>query len=70
MLPVELTSGFGLLVEQVRRDGETPRSERMNKADIAGRVAERMGLRRSVAGDAGDAVFEVTGQTRAKGEEG
>ena len=35
----------------------------MNKTELAGRVADRIGVSRSVAGDAVDAVFEAVGET-------
>jgi DNA-binding protein HU-beta len=41
----------------------------MNKVDIAEQVAERVGLSRSVAGAAVEAVFEVVREALAKGEE-
>ena len=41
----------------------------MNKTDLAGRVAERIGVSRSTAGDAVDAVFEAVGETLARGED-
>ena len=41
----------------------------MKKLDIAGRVADRTGLNRSVAGNAVDAVFEAMGEALANGEE-
>ena len=41
----------------------------MKKSDIAGRVADRIGLSQSVAGNAVDAVFEAVGEALAKGEE-
>ena len=34
----------------------------MKKSDIAGRVADRIGLSQSVAGNAVDAVFEAVGE--------
>ena len=41
----------------------------MKKSDIAGRLADRIGLSRSAAGNAVDAVFEAVGETLASGEE-
>ena len=41
----------------------------MKKSDIAGRVADRIGLSRSGAGNAVDAVFEAVGEALANGEE-
>ena len=41
----------------------------MKKSDIAGRVAGRTGLSRSMAGDAVGAVFEAMGEALANGEE-
>ena len=41
----------------------------MKKSDIAGRVADRIGSSRSVAGRAVDAVFEAIDEALAKGEE-
>ena len=41
----------------------------MSKSEIAGRVADRIGLSRSAAGDAVDAVFEAVGEALANGEE-
>ena len=41
----------------------------MTKSDIAGRVADRIGLSRSAAGNAVDAVFEAVGDALANGEE-
>ena len=41
----------------------------MNKSAIAGRVADRIGLSRSAAGDAVDAVFEAVSESLANGEE-
>ena len=41
----------------------------MKKSDMAGRVADRIGSSRSVAGDAVDAVFEAIGEALAKREE-
>ena len=43
--------------------------ERVNKSDIAGRVAGRAGVGRSAAGDAVDAVFEAIGEALARGED-
>ena len=41
----------------------------MNRTDLAGRVADRTGVSRSVAGDAVDAVFETVGETLARRED-
>ena len=41
----------------------------MNKSDLAGRVADRIGVSRSAAGDAVDAVFEAVGEALSRGEE-
>ena len=41
----------------------------MKKSDIAGRVADRIGLSQSAAGNAVDAVFEAVGEALANGEE-
>ena len=41
----------------------------MKKSDIAGRVADRIGLSRSGAGNAVDAVFEAVSEALANGEE-
>ena len=41
----------------------------MKKSNIAGRVADRIGLSRSGAGNAVDAVFEAVGEALANGEE-
>ena len=41
----------------------------MKKSDIADRVADRIGLSRSAAGNAADAVFEAVGEVLANGEE-
>ena len=41
----------------------------MKKSDIAGRMADRIGLSRSAAGNAVDAVFEAVGEALANGEE-
>ena len=43
--------------------------ERVNKSDIAGRVAGRAGVGRSAAGDAVDAVFEAIAEALARGED-
>ena len=42
--------------------------ERVNKSDIAGRVAGRAGVGKSAAGDAVDAVFEAIEEALARGE--
>ena len=41
----------------------------MKKSDIAGRVADRIGLSQSAAGNAVDAVFEAVGEALGNGEE-
>lgn len=41
----------------------------MNKSDIADQVADRIGVSRSVAGDAVEAVFEAVREALARGEE-
>ena len=41
----------------------------MKKSDIAGRLVDRIGLSRSGAGNAVDAVFEAVGEALANGEE-
>ena len=41
----------------------------MNKSEIAGRLADRTGVGRTVAGDAVNAVFEVIAETLARGED-
>ena len=41
----------------------------MNKSEITGRVADRIGMSRSAAGDAVDAVFEAVSEALANGEE-
>ena len=43
--------------------------ERVNKSDIAGRVASRTGVGRSAAGDAVDAVFEAVAEALTRGED-
>ena len=43
--------------------------ERVNKSDIAGRVASRTGVGRSAAGDAADAVFEAIAEALTRGED-
>ena len=48
--------------------GNTGR-ERVNKSEIASRVADRTGVGRSAAGSAVDAVFEAIGEALAKGED-
>ena len=44
-------------------------SDCMKKSGIAGRVADRIGLSQSAAGNAVDAVFEAVGEALANGEE-
>ena len=41
----------------------------MKKSDIAGRVADRIGLSESAAGNAVAAVFDAVGEALANGEE-
>ena len=41
----------------------------MKKSEFAGRVADRIGLSQSAAGNAVDAVFEAVGEALANGEE-
>ena len=41
----------------------------MKKSDIAGRVADRIGLSRFASGNAVDAGFEAVGEALASGEE-
>ena len=41
----------------------------MNKSEIAGRVADRIGMKQSAAGEAVDAVFEAVSESLANGEE-
>ena len=41
----------------------------MNKSEMAGRVADRIGVSRSAAGNAVDAVFETVAEALAGGEE-
>ena len=41
----------------------------MKNSDIAGRVADRIGLSQSASGNAVDAVFEAVGEALANGEE-
>ena len=41
----------------------------MKKSDIAGCVADRIGLSRSAAGNAVDTVFEAVGEALANGED-
>ena len=41
----------------------------MNKSEIAGRVADRLGMNQSAVGDAVDAVFEAVSEALANGEE-
>lgn len=63
-----LTVGAGLGYRLSGKLGNAGR-ERVNKTEIAGRVADRVGVGRSAAGDAVDAVFEVIAETLARGEE-
>ena len=64
MLTVGAGLGYGLSGEL----GNAGR-ERVNKSEMAGRVAERTGVGRSATGDAVDAVFEAIAETLAKGED-
>ena len=64
MLTVGAGLGYGLSGEV----GNAGR-ERVNKSEIAGRVAGRIGVGRSAAGDAVDAVFEAISGTLARGED-
>ena len=41
----------------------------MNKSEMAGRVADRIGVSRSAAGNAVDAVFETLAEALAGGDE-
>ena len=41
----------------------------MKKSDLAGRVADRIGLSQSASGNAVEAVFEAVGEALANGEE-
>ena len=43
--------------------------ERVNKSDIAGRVAGRTGVGKSAAGDAVDVVFEAIADALSRGED-
>ena len=43
--------------------------ERVNKSEIAGRVADRSGVGRSAAGEAVDAVFVAIAEAQARGED-
>ena len=43
--------------------------ERVNKSEIASRVADRTGVGRSATGSAVDAVFEAIGEALARGED-
>ena len=64
MLTVSVGLGYGLL----GKVGNAGR-KRVNKTEIAGRVADRIGVGRSAAGDAVDTVFEAIAETLAKGED-
>ena len=69
MLTVSAGLGYGPSSEAgVRRKRQKGREE-VNKSEIAGRVADRIGVGRSAAGDAVDAVFEAIGEALARGEE-
>ena len=63
-----LTVGAGLGYGLSGKPGNAGR-ERLNKSEIAGRVAGRIGVGRSAAGDAVDAVFEAIAETLATGED-
>lgn len=41
----------------------------MNKSEIGNRLADRLGLKKAVAKDADDGVFEAIGEALATGEE-
>ena len=51
-----------------RENDKCPGSETMNKSVLAGRVADRIGVSRSAAEDAVDAVFEAVGEALSRGE--
>lgn len=60
------------MVRGVKRAfGESAKAgrEELNKSEIAGHVADRIGVGRSAAGDAVDAVFEAIGEALARGED-
>ena len=63
-----LTVGAGLGYGLPGEVGNAGR-ERVNKTEISGRVADRIGVGRSAAGDAVDAVFEALAETLARGED-
>ncbi len=52
----------------MRENDECPGSEGINKSDLAGRVANRIEVSRSSAGDAVDAVFDTVGESLSAGE--
>ena len=65
------TLGKALPVGRVRA-GESSReqgSERMNKADIAGRLAGRTGLGKAQAASAVEVMFAAIGEALAEGED-
>ena len=69
MLTVGAGVGYGLSGTPGIRRMRQRRRERVNKSDIAGRVAGRAGVGRSAAGEAVDAVFEAIGEALARGED-
>lgn len=64
VLTVGVGLGYGLSGELANAG-----RERVNKSEIADRVADRIGVGRSAAGDAVDAVFEAIGEALARGED-
>ena len=50
-------------------DGDNAGRERVNKSEIASRVAGRAGVGKSEAGEAVDAVFEAIAEALARGED-
>ena len=56
-------------VKQGLGESDNAWRERVNKSDVAGRVAGRAGVGRLAAGDAVDAVFEAIAETLARGED-
>ena len=63
-----LTVGAGLGYGLSGEVGNAER-ERVNKSEIAGRVAGLIGVAQSAAGDAVDAVYEAIVETLARGED-
>lgn len=55
--------------ERTFKEPDNAGRQQVNKAEIAGRVADRMGVGRPAAGEVVDAVFEVIAETLAKGED-